>query len=104
MISNMVYGYVNQYITGRAGTPDPNPERFSKLASLINKHLILHVSKLTIWGLVIRERGSALKGGRRSTMLLFVFFLNIRRKVMLVKCPSVQWQPDGLTIQTKSGS
>ena len=25
-------------------------------------------------------------------------------KTLLVKCPSVQWQPDGLTIHTKSGS
>ena len=37
----------------------------------------------------LRERGSAPKEGRHST------------KTLLVKCPSVQWQPDGLTIHTR---
>ena len=43
----------------------------------------------------VRERGSAPKGGRHST----IFLSSV--KTLLVKCPSVQWQPDGLTIHTK---
>ena len=39
-----------------------------------------------------RERESALKGGRHSTSSM---------KTLLAKCPSVQWQPDGFTINTK---
>ena len=38
---------------------------------------------------LVGERRSAPKGGRQST------------KTLPAKCPSVQWQPDGLTIHTK---
>ena len=42
---------------------------------------------------LVRERGSVPKGGRYSMIC-------VRSSVqaLLVKCPSVQWQPDGLTI------
>ena len=40
---------------------------------------------------LVRERGSAPKGGLSENSV----------KTPLVKCPSVQWQPDGLTIHTK---
>ena len=46
----------------------------------------------------VRERGSAPEGGRHSVRLnknpLSV-------KTLLVKCPAVQWQPDGLTLRTQ---
>ena len=46
-------------------------------------------------GRSLRERGSAPKGV--GTLRLF---LKSSVKTLLVKCPSVQWQPDGLTIHT----
>ena len=41
------------------------------------------------------ERGRAPKGGRHST----IFVIQSSVKSLLVKCPSGQWQPDGLTIR-----
>ena len=41
------------------------------------------------------DRGSAPKGGRTPQYFL------ILSETLLVKCPSVQWQPDVLTIRTK---
>ena len=41
------------------------------------------------------ERGSAPKGGRHFTI---IFRSSV--KTLLVRCPSVQRQPDGLTIRT----
>ena len=42
------------------------------------------------------EKGEVLLRG--VGILRYVFILG---KTRIVKCPSVQWQPDGLTIRTK---
>ena len=47
----------------------------------------------------VGDRGSAPKGGRHTTI-----FVLSSVKALLVKCLSVQWQPNGLTIHTKSVS
>ena len=41
----------------------------------------------------VRERRSAPKWGRHSTISFYSLV-----KTLLVRCPSVQWRPDGLTI------
>ena len=44
---------------------------------------------------VIGERGSAPKGGRRSSISS-----KSSVRALPVRCPSAQWQPDGLTTHT----
>ena len=46
--------------------------------------------------LQLGARGSDSKGGRHS-----MIFVNPQWQSLFVKCPSVQWQPDRLTIHTK---
>ena len=47
-------------------------------------------------GVEVREKGSAPKGG---SALYDIFGSSV--KTLLVKCPSVQGQPDGLTVHTQ---